>query len=186
MPEDATGSTEPLGADAAARIAPSPIDFHRARERLSLRDELVLAALPTVLVILVLALVDAISEQRLLFASLASSAFLIYLDPEHAMNRLRSIVSAQLLAAVIGWAGYYFLGGGFLSAAAALVLTILLMVVGDVVHPPAVGTAMAFALRAGTVSNVALFLVALGMTAVLVVLQRLAVWTLGRARRRAR
>ncbi len=180
MQDDATGSTEPL----EAATTPSPIDFHRARERLSIRDELILAALPTLLVIAVLALVDALSEQRLLFASLASSAFLIYLDPEHAMNRLRAIVSAQLLAAVVGWAGYFFLGGGFLSAAAALVVTILLMIVGDVVHPPAVGTAMAFALRAGNVSNVALFLVALGMTAVLVVLQRLAVWTLSRSRHR--
>src|SRR5690348_8600230 len=120
MQDDATGSSGTLGAGPG----PSPIDFHRARERLSLRDELVLAALPTLVVIAVLALVDALSEQRLLFASLASSAFLIYLDPEHAMNRLRAIVSAQLLAAVVGWAGYFFLGGGFLSAALALVVTI--------------------------------------------------------------
>lgn len=63
MRDDATGSAEPLGA-ARGRALPSPIDFHRARERLSLRDELVLAAVPTLLVIAVLALVDAISEQR--------------------------------------------------------------------------------------------------------------------------
>ncbi|HVX39189.1 MAG TPA: HPP family protein [Gemmatimonadaceae bacterium] len=183
MQHDATGSTASPGSNPdRGSLEPSPAAFRRARARLSLRGELLLAALPTAVVLLVLALVDRLSQQRLLFASLASSAFLIYLDPEHGMNRLRALVSAQLLAAVIGWTGYYFVGGGFVSAAVALVATILLMIVADIVHPPAVGTAMAFALRAGDVSNVALFLVAVGMTAILVVLQRLAVWFLARAR----
>jgi len=50
------------------------------------------------------------------------------------------------------------------------------------VHPPAVATAMSFALRTGSVSNVVLFLLALGITVVLIVLQRAATWALIRFR----
>jgi hypothetical protein len=57
------------------------------RQRLRLRDELLLAFVPTATVLIVFAAVEALSNQRLLFASLASSAFLIYLDPEHGTNR---------------------------------------------------------------------------------------------------
>lgn len=53
------------------------------RSRLDLKGELALATAPTVLILTVLALVEVLSRQHLLFASLASSAFLIYLDPQH-------------------------------------------------------------------------------------------------------
>ena len=56
------------------------------------------------------------------------------------------------------------------------------MIVLDAVHPPAVATAMSFALRAGNETNLVLFGLAVGMTAVLVVLQRLALWLLARAK----
>lgn len=49
------------------------------RSRLDLKGELALATAPTVLILTVLALVEALSRQHLLFVSLASSAFLIYL-----------------------------------------------------------------------------------------------------------
>jgi CBS-domain-containing membrane protein len=163
-------------------LEPSPRRLRRARQRLPFRGELALAAMPTATVLLMLALVEALTEQRLLFASLASSAFLIYLDPEHGANRLQALVGAQLFAAIIGWAAYMALGGGYLSAGSALVVTIVIMIWTDLVHPPAVATAMSFALRAGEASNVALFLLALVITAVLVVLQRIAVWAIVRAR----
>lgn len=131
-----------------------------------------------------LALVEALTEQRLLFASLASSAFLIYLDPEHGTNRVRALVLSQALAAGIGWGMFAVAGPGYLAAGSALVATILAMILLDVVHPPAVATAMSFALRAGDVSNLALFTLALGIVALLVVLQRAAVWGLLRLRPR--
>lgn len=56
------------------------------RSRLDLKGELLLATAPTVTVLGVLALVEVLSRQRLLFASLAASAFLIYLDPQHGAN----------------------------------------------------------------------------------------------------
>lgn len=51
------------------------------RERIGLRGEVMPALLPTLTVLAVLGLVEALSPQRLLFASLASFAFLIYLAP---------------------------------------------------------------------------------------------------------
>lgn len=165
-------------------LKPSPPALRRERERLPLKGELVLAALPTLTVLGVLAAVEALTAQRLLFASLASSAFLIYLDPEHGTNRVRALVVSQLIASVLGWTTYALLGSGYLAAALALVGTILTMVVLDVVHPPAVGTAMSFALRAGDASNLVLFVLALGITVVLVGLQRAAVWAMVRFRPR--
>lgn len=147
--------------------------------------ELLLALLPTATVLLVLALVEAVTEQRLLFASLASSAFLIYLDPTHGMNGLRALALSQVIAALVGFVLFGTLGPGYAAAGLAMVLTIVLMIVLDAVHPPAVATAMSFALRAEDASNLLLFGLALGITAGLVVLQRAAIWTLARLQRRA-
>lgn len=166
-------------------LEPSSPPLRAARRRLPLRSELTLAALPTATILVVLAVVEALTEQRLLFASLASSAFLIYLDPEHGANRLAALVGAQVVAALTGWAGYALLGGGYLSAGVALVATITIMIWADLVHPPAVATAMSFALRAGEASNLALFLLALGITASLVVMQRVAIWEVVRSTRQA-
>lgn len=132
-----------------------------------------------------LALVQALTTQRLLFASLASSAFLIYLDPEHGTNRVRALILSQTLGAVFGWLLFSAFGPGYLAAGSALVATILAMVILDVVHPPAVGTAMSFALRAGDSSNLAIFALALTIIVVLVVLQRAVTWILLRLRSRA-
>jgi CBS-domain-containing membrane protein len=155
------------------------------RKRLTVRQELALAALPTATVLLVLLLVEVLVEQRLLFASLASSAFLIYLDPQHAMNTVRTLLVAQLSAAVIGLGFFLVLGPGYAGAALAMVAVILLMILVDAVHPPAVSTALSFAVRAGDESNVLMFGFAVGITALLVGLQRSAVWMLARYTRRS-
>jgi CBS-domain-containing membrane protein len=101
----------------------------------------------------VLALVEVLSQQRLLFASLASSAFLIYLDPQHGTNSVRTLLISQMMAASIGYLTYLGLGNGYVSGGAAMVLTIALMILMDVVHPPAVSTSLSFALRAGDQKN---------------------------------
>lgn len=49
-------------------------------------------------------------------------------------------------------------------------------------HPPAVATAMSFAFRAGEVTNVLLFGLALGITALLALLERATMWLLARRR----
>lgn len=150
------------------------------RQRLGLRRELLLALAPTATVLLVLALVEAVSRQRLLFASLASSAFLIYLDPGHASNGARTLVLSQVGAALIGMLAFVVLGPGYVSAGAAMVLAIVLMITLDVLHPPAVSTALSFGLKAGDTSNLALFMLSLGITVLLLGLQRFSVWLVTR------
>jgi len=127
-----------------------------------------------------LALIEAYSHQRLLFASLASSAFLIYLDPQHNTNSVRTLLIAQLSAAAAGFGFHYLLGPGYVSAALAMVLVIGLMIVLDATHPPAVSTALSFAFQGGKESNLLLFLFAVGLVAVLVGLQRISVYVLRR------
>lgn len=150
------------------------------RQRLDIRGELLLAAAPTALVLSVLALVEVLSRQRLLFASLASSAFLIYLDPQHGTNTVRTLIISQMMAATIGLISYLVLGSGYLSGGIAMVLTIILTIILDVVHPPAVSTSLSFALRAGNENNWVLFGLAVSVIALLVVLERFALWILAR------
>ncbi|RAM48022.1 MAG: HPP family protein [Hapalosiphonaceae cyanobacterium JJU2] len=148
------------------------------RRRLTLKGEFVLALMPTLIILTVLALVEVLSRQRLLFASLASSAFLIYLDPQHGTNTVRTLITSQMLAATIGLLTYLALGPGYLSGGSAMVLTIVLMILLDAVHPPAVSTSLSFALRAGHEKNLVLFSMAVGITAILVLLERCALWLL--------
>ncbi|WP_218011451.1 HPP family protein [Azohydromonas lata] len=144
----------------------------RPARRGGLRGELLLALLPSATVLLVLAFVEALARQRLLFASLASSAFLIYLDPQHEMNRVRTLVLLQLGAACIGWLCHAVLGSGYLFAGLSMLLVILVMVSFRLMHPPAVSTALSFGLRAAGEQSLILFMTALAITAVLVALQQ--------------
>ncbi|MDF5732631.1 MAG: HPP family protein [Rhizonema sp. PD38] len=148
------------------------------RRRLNLKGELVLATGPTLTVLGVLVVVEVLSRQRLLFASLASSAFLIYLDPQHGTNSVRTLIISQMMAAGIGLIMHLLLGSGYLSGGIAMVVAIVLMILLDAVHPPAVSTSLSFALRAGNESNIVLFGLAVGITALLVVLERFALWLL--------
>ena len=150
------------------------------RHRLTIRGELLLALLPTLTILGVLGLLEIFSQQRLLFGSLASSAFLIYLDPHHGMNTVKVLTASHGLAASSGLATFLLLGHGYPAAATALVTTILLMVLLDVVHPPAVSTSLSFALRSGAEDDVVLFGLALTLIVALVVLQRLGSWLLPR------
>ena len=153
------------------------------RRRLDLRGELALALLPTLTILGVLGLVETFSRQRLLFASLASSAFLIYLDPQHGTNSARTLILAQMTAALVGFLAFTALGPGYTAAAVAMVATIVIMILLDAVHPPGVATALSFAFRAGPESNLVLFSLAVGMIAVLLLLERASLWLLARHER---
>lgn len=143
------------------------------RPRLGWRREILLALLPTLTVLLLLWLVKALSNQQLLFASLASSCFLIYLDPSHPANSARTLLISQLAAAVLGYGFHAWLGPGYLGAALALVSIIGVMIWTNTMHPPAVSTALNFAFRAGTgEGNLALFGLAVGLVLVLLAVQR--------------
>jgi CBS-domain-containing membrane protein len=150
------------------------------RRRLDLKGEFTMALLPTVTVLAVFGLVEAFSNQRLLYASLASSAFLIYLDPQHGTNSTRSLAVSQILSALIGFGCYSLIGPGYGAAGVAMVLSITFMILLDVVHPPAVSTALAFAFRSGPESNLVLFTMAVGIIVLLIGLQRITLWLLAR------
>jgi CBS-domain-containing membrane protein len=143
------------------------------RPRLGWQRELLLAVLPTITVLGLLWLVKALSNQQLLFASLASSCFLIYLDPSHPANSARTLLISQLAAALLGYGAHAWLGPGYLGAALALVGIIGVMILTNTMHPPAVATALNFAFRAGTgEGNLALFGLAVGLVLVLLAVQR--------------
>ena len=144
-----------------------------SRPRLGWRRELLLALLPTITVLGLLWLLKALSNQQLLFASLASSCFLIYLDPSHPANSDRTLFISQLSAALLGYGFHAWLGPGYLSAALALLSIIAVMILTNTMHPPAVATALNFAFRAGTgEGNLALFGLAVGLVLVLLAVQR--------------
>ncbi|WP_445240203.1 HPP family protein [Microcoleus vaginatus] len=76
--------------------------------------------LPTATVLTVLALVKFLSGQCLLFASLAASSFLIYLEIQHSTNEVKSRVISHMIAATIGGFTYLILEPGYPSAETAI------------------------------------------------------------------
>ncbi len=119
--------------------------------RPDVKGELLLALLTTVTVLVVHWQVKALTRQRLLFASLASSAFFLYLDPHHGTNTTCALVSSHLMAGAVAPRTHQLFGHGDLAAARTMVTAILAMVLLDVVDPPAVSPSLGFALgtRAG-------------------------------------
>jgi hypothetical protein len=57
---------------------------------------------------------------------LASSAFLIYLDPEHGINKVITLIAAHIGSAILGMLSFILLGSGYFSAGLAMVLAIVL------------------------------------------------------------
>lgn len=154
-----------------------------ARRKLALRHEILLLLLPTAIVLAVLGALEALAEDRILFGSLAASAFLIYLDPEHGTNTVRTLIFAHVLASVFGAGVFVFLGPGYTAAAIAMMLTVLSMLLLDVVHPPAIATSLTFAFRSDTDEIIPLFALALGMLVILVLLERAMLHLLTRLRK---
>jgi CBS-domain-containing membrane protein len=128
----------------------------------------------------VLFLLKAFSKQELLFASLASSAFLIYLDPKHPTNSLRTLLIAQTAAAIVGYLVYLLAGPGYLSAALSMIAIVLVMIFTKTMHPPAVASALNFAFQDNKPDTLALFLFALLLLVLLIILQRTSLWLIRR------
>lgn len=152
-------------------LEPTPTRTRFLRKRLSLKEEFTLAVLPLATVLLVLFLIEPLTQQPLLFSSLASSAFFIYLEPRHGANTIRSIAAAHMIAALLGLFFFLMLGPGYTSASVSFISTVILLILFDTVHPPAVGTSLSFALKANNISNLALFGMAVMIIAILVFLE---------------
>ena len=93
-----------------------------------LKRDLTLAVLPTVTILLVLAGMEFWLKQHLLFASLASSAFGIYLASHHKNNGVKVLIGTQLGGAIAGFCAQSIGGPGYFAAAGAMILVIALMV----------------------------------------------------------
>ncbi|MDP8949121.1 MAG: HPP family protein [Actinomycetota bacterium] len=145
-----------------------------------LKGELALAALPTLTVMGVFFLVEVFTQQTFLFASLASSAFLIYKDPRNGMNQIKTLVPAHLTAAVVGLVTFFIFGEGLLAGGISMALTIALLVTLGIVHPPAISSSLVFAFRAHQENEFVLFLLALFMVAILFIIERVTVVVLRR------
>jgi len=140
-PVPAPRSQDRVGERIAARTGVS----RGVERRRGIWGELALALPPTLTTLIVMLLVDSLTHQRLLFASLAGSAFLIYYDPMHRMNSVRIMVFGQLIAATLGIGFGAIVGPGYVAAALSMSMAIVIFVVLDLVHPPAVATALTFA-----------------------------------------
>lgn len=152
----------------------------RERRHLGWRKELLLASFPTAVVLAVFAFIERFTHQRLLFASLGASAFLIYLDPEHTTNSPRTLLIAQLGGAAAGFVFVSLLGAGYWAAAAAMIATIALMLATHAVHPPAIATSLSFAFRDAPETDLGVFALALGMILLLIALERGSLWLLSK------
>ncbi len=140
--------------------------------------------MPAATIIAVLILLESFSKQQLLFSSLASSAFLIYLDPRHPTNSIRTLSIAQMSAAVIGYLIYLLFGSGYLSAGISMIIVIVVMIAAKAMHPPAVSSAMIFAFQYTKPNTLLLFLFAVLLLALLIGLQRASLWLIRRGERK--
>jgi CBS-domain-containing membrane protein len=152
--------------------------------KFNLKTEIALAVMPATIIIAVLMLLEAFSKQQLLFASLASSAFLIYLDPKHPTNSVRTLVIAQVSAALIGYIVFLIFGPGYLSAAISMVICTAVMITAKAMHPPAVSSAMTFSFQYTKPDTLLMFLFAVGLLVILVALQKASLWILKKADKR--
>ncbi|MBD0331125.1 MAG: HPP family protein [Chitinophagaceae bacterium] len=148
--------------------------------RFDLKTEIMLATMPAVMIIAVLLLLEIFSRQQVLFSSLASSAFLIYLDPKHPTNSVRTLIIAQMAAAIIGYLIFLFFGPGYLSAAISMIVLIAVMIVTKAMHPPAVSSALIFAFQYTKPDTLLLFGLAVLLLVLLIFLQRVSLWIIGR------
>ena len=113
---------------------------------------------------------------------MASSAFLIYLDPQHPTNNIRTLMIAQLSASIIGYIIYVLAGPGYAPAAISMILAIAVMIVAKAMHPPAVSTALIFAFQYKEVDVLMMFFLAVLLLAILIVLQRVSLWLIKRGK----
>lgn len=153
-----------------------------ARSR-NVAHQLALAVPPTVVVLAALFVTERVRQERGLFATLASSAFLVYAAPSHGMNTVRRMVLAHGVGATAGLGVGAILGVGYLAAAVATIVTIVVIVPSDLVHPPADSSTLGFGFNDRQLDTLVGFGAALALVVALVVLQRVAVAAVDRLAR---
>ncbi len=137
------------------------------RSRDSFAQALLRATPPTITVLAMTAVVQFGAHTRVLFAPLAASAFLIYHAPHERSNHVGVIVISQLVGAACGLGVAAFGHPGYVSEAIAMLLTISALISFDLLHAPAVPTALIFADAPVAFDNVAFFAIDLAILAAL-------------------
>lgn len=154
------------------------------KQRYNVKTEFLLALFPTVIVISILYFVKTFTREPVLFSSLAASSFLIYLDPTHQANSIRSLIISQITAAIAGYGAYVLFGAGYSAAVCAMAITVAVMVFTHAMHPPAVASSLLFAFKYTKFNIVLLFLLTMSILVVLILLQRSSVWVINRLERK--
>lgn len=82
----------------------------------------------------------------ILFASFASSAFLMFIVPESKAAKMSRFVRSYIIGGVMGAIGFTLLPfiGTYLSVGIILFATALMLIWTDSMHPPAMGLTLAF------------------------------------------
>ena len=149
--------------------------------RYDLQTDVLLALMPASVMEGVLLLLNLFGKQEALFSSLASNAFLIYLNPQHPANSVRTLIIAQLSAAAIGYLVYIVMGAGYTTAAISMIIAIAVMIIAKAMHPPAVSTALVFAFQHTKPNTLLMFFFTVCLLVILVVLQSVSVWLIKRS-----
>ena len=117
----------------------------------------ILAMVAIFIVLLVLSL-----EHAVVIASIGASAFVVFAMPNNVSSRPRSLIGGQLVGLLVGSIFGLFMFdssiGQMLAYSFAVGTSIFLMVVLDMEHPPAAGTALGVAIT-GFSNEVALALI---------------------------
>lgn len=128
-----------------------------------------LAAFSIFLIVLVIGM-----QQEVIIASLGATAFIVFALPDKVTAQPRNVIGGHALGIICGHAGWILLGlipgSGTIEQAAgmglAVGLAIFIMVVFDMEHPPAAGTAFGIVTTGATipvVSGVLFFAIALSV-----------------------
>ncbi len=116
--------------------------------------------------------VEILMRQHILFTSLVSSIFLIYVKPKDPMNDTLTILISQVLATTIGYSSFLLLGDSYLAGCATVTAITFLLVGIDRLHPPAVATSLIFNYRTHAESDFVLFGLLIGLIGVLFLMKK--------------
>jgi CBS-domain-containing membrane protein len=148
------------------------------------RWQLILSALfMTLSVVALIAMFDyanydidhAAGASAILFASFASSAFLLFMLPRSKAAKMTRFVKSYVIGGVMGVIGFTLLQpiGTYLSVGIMLFATALMLVWTDSVHPPAMGLTLAFIIY--DVGYVGIIIVAIGVM-LLIMMKKIIDW----------
>lgn len=125
-----------------------------------------LALYPLVIAYIIMG-VEMFARQHILFTSLISSIFLIYVRHKDPMNNGLTLIISQVLAAVIGYVSYRIGGENYLTACITVFVVAVALISLNRLHPPAIVTSLIFQFRTHSVSDLELFALLLSLVIVL-------------------